>query len=91
MILIEFLLAPTVPSPPKPQNLQEIVPAAAVSGAGFSSSERPVTSSTIPIVKLFFGSSCARFSYTAKMLLFYNFDKFTTDLTSSLVKIIAKW
>lgn len=30
-------------------------------------------------------------SYTAKMLLFYNFDKFTTDLTSSLVKIIAKW
>ena len=28
----------------------------------------PVTSSTIPIVKPFFGSSFARFSYTAKML-----------------------
>ena len=62
MIFIEFLFAPTVPSPPRPQNLQAIVPAGAVSGAGFSSRERPVTSSVIPIVKPFFGASFARFS-----------------------------
>ena len=57
MILMEFLLAPTVPSPPKPQNLQEMVPGAAVSGAGFSSKEVPVTSSTMPMVKPFLGSA----------------------------------
>ena len=39
MILMEFLFAPTVPSPPRPQNLQEMVPAGAVLGAGFSSRE----------------------------------------------------
>ena len=39
MILMEFLFAPTVPSPPSPQNLQEIVPLGAVSGAVFSSRE----------------------------------------------------
>ena len=33
MILMEFLLAPTVPSPPRPQNLHSMVPSAAVLGA----------------------------------------------------------
>ena len=33
MILMEFLFAPTVPSPPRPQNLHSMVPAAAVLGA----------------------------------------------------------
>ena len=32
IILMEFLLAPTVPSEPRPQNLQLVVPAAAVAG-----------------------------------------------------------
>ena len=67
MILIEFLFAPTVPSPPRPQNLQEIEPAGAVSATTFSGSESPVTSSTIPIVNPFLGSLFLRFSYTAKI------------------------
>ena len=56
IILIEFLFAPTVPSAPSPQNLQLIVEAEAVFGLSFISSERLVTSSTIPIVNLFFVS-----------------------------------
>ena len=56
MILTEFLLAPTVPSPPRPQNLHSLVPAAAVMGAGLTSGrDRPVTSSVMPRVKRSFG------------------------------------
>ena len=52
MILTEFLFAPTVPSPPRPQNLHSLVPAAAVMGAGLTSGrDRKVTSSVIPRVK----------------------------------------
>ena len=66
MIFVEFLLAPTVPSPPRPQNLHSTVPGAEVIGAGLTSgSERLVTSSTIPIVNLFFGSSFSNSLYTA--------------------------
>ena len=66
MILVEFLLAPTVPSPPRPQNLHSTVPLAAVIGAGLTSgSERFVTSSTIPIVNLFLGASFSNSLYTA--------------------------
>ena len=54
IILIEFLLAPTVPSAPRPQNLQFVVPSGVVTSAGPCSSERCVTSSLIPIVNLFF-------------------------------------
>ena len=54
MILIEFLLAPTVPSEPRPQNLHAVVPAGAVSGLSVISSERFVTSSLMPIVNLGF-------------------------------------
>ena len=58
MILVEFLLAPTVPSPPRPQNLHSTVPGVEVLGAGFTSgNDKFVTSSTIPIVKRGFGSS----------------------------------
>jgi hypothetical protein len=54
IILIEFLLAPTVPSAPRPQNLQAVVPAGAVIALFVRSSERFVTSSTIPTVKFFY-------------------------------------
>ena len=68
IILVEFLLAPTVPSPPRPQNLHSLVPAAEVIGAGLTSgSERLVTSSTIPIVNLFLGASFSNSLYTAKI------------------------
>ena len=50
MILMEFLLAPTVPSPPRPQNFTSMVPSAAVLGEGFSSKDMLVTSSTMPMV-----------------------------------------
>ena len=50
MILMEFLFAPTVPSPPRPQNLHSMVPYAAVFGAGTSSRDMLVTSSTMPMV-----------------------------------------
>ena len=51
MILMEFLFAPTVPSPPRPQNLHSMVPSAAVFGQFLSSGrERFVTSSTMPMV-----------------------------------------
>ena len=51
---MEFLLAPTVPSAPSPQNLQDVVPAGVVDGLVVRGRERLVTSSTIPIVKIFF-------------------------------------
>ncbi len=57
IILMEFLLAPTVPSAPRPQNLQECVPLGVVSGVSLTSRERFVTSSTIPMVKRFLGVS----------------------------------
>ena len=58
MIFVEFLLAPTVPSPPRPQNLHSTVPGADVIGAGLTSGkDKFVTSSTIPIVKRLFGAS----------------------------------
>ena len=66
MIFVEFLLAPTVPSPPRPQNLHSTVPSAAVIGAGFTSGKlKLVTSSTIPIVKRGFGASFSNSLYTA--------------------------
>ena len=61
MILMEFLLAPTVPSAPSPQNLQFVVPSGVVTSGAPVSRERFVTSSTIPIVNFSFSV----FSYTA--------------------------
>ena len=56
IILIEFLLAPTVPSAPRPQNLQLIVPSGVVTSGLPVSNDRFVTSSTIPSVNLGFSS-----------------------------------
>ena len=53
MILIEFLFAPTVPSAPRPQNLQLIVPSGVVTSGLPASRERLVTSSVMPIVNFF--------------------------------------
>ena len=66
IIFVEFLLAPTVPSPPRPQNLHSFVPGADVIGAGLTSGKlKFVTSSTIPIVKRDLGSSFSSSLYTA--------------------------
>ena len=64
MILMEFLLAPTVPSEPRPQNLHSMVEPPAVLMCSPTSRERWVTSSTMPTVKWFFCSP-AMLSYTA--------------------------
>ena len=61
MIFIALLFAPTVPSDPNPQNLQAVVPAGVASISSVTSNEVFVTSSTIPIVNPFFGSSFAKF------------------------------
>ena len=60
IILIALLLAPTVPSEPNPQNLQALVPSGVASISSTVSSEVNVTSSTIPIVNPFLGSSLER-------------------------------
>ena len=67
IILIESLFAPTVPSEPSPQNLQEVVPLGVVSGASVTGSERLVTSSVIDRVNSFLGSGEFIFAYTAIM------------------------
>lgn len=41
MILTEFLFEPTVPSPPRPQNMQAVVPAGSVTISSSIGSERP--------------------------------------------------
>ena len=61
--MIAFLLAPTVPSDPSPQNLQAVVPGLAAS-ISTTSNEVLVTSSTIPIVNPFFGSSLSKLANT---------------------------
>ncbi len=50
MILIEFLLAPTVPSEPKPQNMQFVVPSGSVTMCSSTLIDLLVTSSSIPTV-----------------------------------------
>ncbi|MNF14003.1 hypothetical protein D3C80_2160490 [compost metagenome] len=62
MILIALLLAPTVPSDPNPQNLQAVVPTGVASISSVTSSDKLVTSSTIPIVNPFLGSAFAKFA-----------------------------
>ncbi len=67
MIFTALSLAPTVPSEPKPQNLQLIVSSGVISSFSVSGKEVLETSSTIPIVKLSFGFLSARFSNTDMM------------------------
>ena len=57
-----FLLAPTVPSDPNPQNLHLTVPFADIFIGSAAGSEVLVTSSTIPIVNPLSGSSKFKFS-----------------------------
>ena len=56
MILMEFLLAPTVPSEPRPQNLQLMVRESAVTTFSPTGREWWVTSSVMPTVKWSFCS-----------------------------------
>ena len=63
MIFIALLFAPTVPSDPSPQNLQDVVPSLLAS-ISIGASDVLVTSSKIPIVKLFLGFSAFKFSNT---------------------------
>ncbi len=56
MILQAFLLAPTVPSEPRPQNLQEMIERPEVTMFSPTGSEVWVTSSWMPTVKWFFFS-----------------------------------
>ena len=65
MISTVFLFAPTVPSPPRPQNLQLTVPASLTAKDGSSGSDSPVTSSVMPTVKPLRGSSFFSSAYTA--------------------------
>ena len=66
MILMEFLLAPTVPSEPMPQNSALVWPVGAVSISAGTGREVFVTSSTMPTVKLCLGVSAFRFLNTAR-------------------------
>ena len=65
MILIEFLLAETVPSAPSPQKSARTVSSRSVENAGSKSSEVCVTSSRMPTVKWFFGVAFFSSSKTA--------------------------
>ena len=65
MILIEFLLAPTVPSAPRPKNTARTVSAGSTWNVSSTASDSPVTSSTMPTVKWRFGAPFASSSKTA--------------------------
>ncbi len=67
MILIEFLLAPTVPSAPRPKKRASKVPGLASEISSPTGSERKVTSSVMPTVNWFLGSFIFRFSKTASI------------------------
>ena len=62
IILIALLLAPTVPSDPNPQNLHAFVPSGVASMSSVATNDVFVTSSTIPIVNPFLGSSAFKFA-----------------------------
>ncbi len=65
MILIEFLLAPTVPSEPRPKKTARLTSSGSMSNSGSTASDVCVTSSTMPTVKWFLGFSLASSSSTA--------------------------
>ena len=65
MILIEFLLAPTVPSAPRPKKRARTVLGSSVEKCGSHSRLVWVTSSLMPTVKWFFGLALAASSRTA--------------------------
>ena len=57
-----LLLAPTVPSEPRPQNLQALVPSVVVSTSSPTGKDLKVTSSSMPIVNPSLGWSAFRLS-----------------------------
>ena len=61
MILMLFLLAPTVPSDPRPQNFRLLMSLGVVSGSSVMGRLLWVTSSTMPIVKPWMGCAAVRF------------------------------
>ncbi len=65
MILIEFLLAPTVPSAPRPKKTARLTSSGSMSNSWSTASDRCVTSSTMPTVKWFRGVAADRLSKTA--------------------------
>ena len=65
MILIEFLLAPTVPSAPSPKNRAWCMPASAGEKSLSQDKLVWVTSSMIPMVKWFLGCLFFKLSRTA--------------------------
>ena len=65
MILIEFLLAPTVPSAPNPKNIARTALSDSIMKCGSTSRLLKVTSSLIPTVKWFLGRSLLSSSNTA--------------------------
>ena len=65
IILIAFLLAPTVPSEPSPQNLQLVIEGVWRIKSFISGKEVWFTSSSIPTVKLSFGFAIDKFSKIA--------------------------
>ncbi len=67
MILTAALFAPTVPSEPRPQNLQAVVPTGVVSMSSPGGSEVKVTSSTMLSVNRSLGTASFRFSKTGRM------------------------
>jgi len=69
MIFIAFLFAPTVPSPPRPQNLHCTSPFGEVFISSSNFRDVNVISSSIPIVKLFFGFFNLRLSNTALIIV----------------------
>ena len=75
MILIEFLLAPTVPSEPRPKNTARLTPSISALKLRSGSSDRWVTSSMMPTVKCGFGSLFFSSSKTALAIeLLNSFD-----------------
>src|SRR5262249_36342975 len=57
MILIEFLLAPTVPSDPRPKKIARTQSSGSMSKSESTGSDVCVQSSTMPTVKWFFGAA----------------------------------
>ncbi len=68
MIFTEFLLAPTVPSAPRPKNFASKMPSPPSAISSFMGSERKVRSSLMPMVKRSLGMASARFSYTPMII-----------------------
>ena len=68
---IEFLLAQTVPSDPRPQNIARWTPAGSAEKSASHSRLVNVTSSTMPTVKWFLGFSALRLSSTARHIPAY--------------------